>query len=98
MAIAADRALLAARLLSLDADGVAGGLVIETPLLELTDAELIDLAGDIDAPIGLALREPTEATTSSTPPTTAHAAAASQRHRFARLVAQAGLVGPVAKV
>jgi hypothetical protein len=97
IATAADRALLAARLLSLDADGLHGGLVIETPLLELTDAELIDLAGDIDAPIGLALREPTEATTSPTP-STASAAPAAQRQRFARLVAQAGLVGPVAKV
>ncbi len=46
-----DRAMLAARLLSID---TPGGLVIETPYADLSDAQLIDLAADLDAPAALA--------------------------------------------
>lgn len=56
-AAATSRALLAARLLSVDAKengGAGGGILIDTPVLDLTDNELLELAADIDAPVGLA--------------------------------------------
>lgn len=46
---ATDLALLASRLVSLEAGGV--GLVVETPLVDLTDRQVAELALDIDAPI-----------------------------------------------
>ncbi len=49
MSQATDRALLAARLLCVDAP--VPGLLISTPLLDLTDEQLLDLAADADAPI-----------------------------------------------
>jgi hypothetical protein len=57
--MATDRALLTARLLSVDSTGP--GLVIETPMLDLTDRQLIELAADIDAPVGLARWCPSQA-------------------------------------
>ncbi len=52
IAQAADRALLAGRLVGLDAmlHG-SPGLTIETPLVDLTDRQLADLAMDMDVPI-----------------------------------------------
>ncbi|MBY0263563.1 MAG: hypothetical protein K2Q20_14550 [Phycisphaerales bacterium] len=52
IAQAADRALLAGRLVGLDAVLHASpGLTIETPLVDLTDRQLADLAMDMDVPI-----------------------------------------------
>lgn len=50
-----DRALLAARLLSVDTRQTSGlSVLIHTPLAELTDTQLLDLAADMDAPVGTA--------------------------------------------
>ncbi|MCA3004195.1 MAG: hypothetical protein LW650_09915 [Planctomycetaceae bacterium] len=50
-----DRALLVGRLLSIDAQVLSGGavrsLTIETPLVDLTDVQLLDLFADSDAPL-----------------------------------------------
>lgn len=57
VADAFDRALLVGRLLSIDASphlAHAGGLVVQTPLLDLTDAQVLDLAADLDAPLAAA--------------------------------------------
>lgn len=48
-----DRALLAARLLSVDAVPPSTG-IIETPFVDLNDVQLLDLAADLDAPVGAA--------------------------------------------
>ena len=52
IADAYDRAMLAARLLSIDAarDG-CGAITIETPYIDFTDTDLLDLAADLDAPL-----------------------------------------------
>lgn len=51
---AADRALLIARLAMLDAPTEAGEeLIIETPLIDLTEAQITDLVVDLDAPVYL---------------------------------------------
>lgn len=52
VADAFDRALLCARLLAIDAG--PRGLLIETPYIDFTDAQLMDLAADMDAPVNLA--------------------------------------------
>ncbi|MBY0309440.1 MAG: 7-cyano-7-deazaguanine synthase, partial [Phycisphaerales bacterium] len=53
--VAFDRALLAARLLSVDTRQSMGqSVVIHTPFAELTDDQLLDLAADMDVPVGLA--------------------------------------------
>lgn len=49
IADACDRAIVCARLLSLDAEGE--GLTIQTPFVDFTDAQLADLAGDVDLPV-----------------------------------------------
>lgn len=50
-----DRSLLAARLLSVDARQASGrGVLIHTPFAELLDNQLLDLAADMDAPVGTA--------------------------------------------
>lgn len=54
VAKAHDRALLVARLASLDAPPSSGGLVIETPYLAMSDDQIADLAADLDAPISAA--------------------------------------------
>ena len=52
IAQAADRALLAGRLAGLDATLHASpGVQVETPLLDLTDGQLADLAMDMDVPL-----------------------------------------------
>jgi hypothetical protein len=55
---ASDRAVAAGRLLSLDAP--EGGLTIETPLVDLTDVQVADLALDTDLPAGLVYLEGAE--------------------------------------
>jgi hypothetical protein len=52
VADAFDRALLTSRLMAIDAG--PRGLVIETPYIDFRDAQLMDLAADMDAPINLA--------------------------------------------
>lgn len=52
VADAFDRALLCARLLAIDAG--PRGLLIETPYIDFTDAQVMDLAADMDAPVNLA--------------------------------------------
>ena len=47
-----DRALLCSRLLAIDAG--PRGLLIETPYIDFTDAQVMDLAADLDAPVNLA--------------------------------------------
>lgn len=47
-----DRALLCSRLLAIDAG--PRGLIIETPYLDFTDSQVMDLAADLDAPVNLA--------------------------------------------
>ncbi len=50
-----DRSLLAARLLSIDSRQTSGrGVLIHTPFAELGDSQLLDLAADMDAPVGTA--------------------------------------------
>lgn len=50
-----DRSLLAARLLSVDSRQANGTCVlIHTPFAELADNQLLDLAADMDAPVGTA--------------------------------------------
>ncbi|HZW07453.1 MAG TPA: 7-cyano-7-deazaguanine synthase [Phycisphaerales bacterium] len=50
-----DRALLAARLLSIDTRQTGGqSVLIHTPFAELNDNQLLDLAADMDAPVGAA--------------------------------------------
>ncbi|HYD00549.1 MAG TPA: 7-cyano-7-deazaguanine synthase [Phycisphaerales bacterium] len=50
-----DRALLAARLLSIDTRQAGGqSVLIHTPFAELNDNQLLDLAADMDAPVGSA--------------------------------------------
>ncbi len=52
IAQAIDRAVLAARLASLDAsDGTAVDVVIETPFVDLSNAQMLDLAGDLAIPV-----------------------------------------------
>lgn len=53
IAAAADRALLVARVAMLDADPAEPDLGIETPLVDLTDAQVADLVVDLDAPVWL---------------------------------------------
>ncbi|MFT3685090.1 MAG: 7-cyano-7-deazaguanine synthase [Phycisphaerales bacterium] len=54
IADAFDRALLAARLLSVDTRRASGlNIVVHTPLAELSDTQLMELAADLDAPVGL---------------------------------------------
>lgn len=50
MALAADRARLINHLVDLEA-GEGAPLTVETPLLDLTDAQLAELALDLDAPL-----------------------------------------------
>lgn len=47
-----DRAILASRLASLDAtDGTAVDVIIETPFVDLSNAQMADLAGDLAIPL-----------------------------------------------
>lgn len=54
-----DRALLVGRLLSIDAQSLSGGavrsLTIETPLVDLSDVQIMDLFADSDAPLSGAM-------------------------------------------
>lgn len=58
IADAFDRAMVCARLLSIDAD--TDGLAIQTPFVDFTDAQLADLAADVDLPIEAAFFDPSE--------------------------------------
>lgn len=49
-----DRGLLVGRLLSIDVPAGRRAITVQTPLLELSDEQLVDLAGDLDAPAGRA--------------------------------------------
>lgn len=49
--IAADRGLLISRLVTIDSTVGASPVRIETPLLDLTLEQMLELAGDLDAPI-----------------------------------------------
>ncbi len=59
VADACDRAVVCSRLLSLDCEGE--GLTIQTPFVDFTDAQLADLAGDVDLPVEAAYYGSTEA-------------------------------------
>ncbi len=50
IAAAVDRALLVSRLSLLESDAAADEITIETPLVDLTDSQIADLAVDLDAP------------------------------------------------
>lgn len=76
IAEACDRALVCARLLSLDAG--PEGLVIQTPFVDFTDAQLADLACDVDLPVELAWLGDTPA----------------QRERWSSVLADAGMSPP----
>lgn len=64
---AADRALLLSRLLAMDSESVfngrygAGRFVIQTPYVELTDEQMVELALDMDVPLGEIVPGPGEA-------------------------------------
>lgn len=58
IADAFDRAMVCARLLSIDAG--PDGLAIQTPFVDFTDAQLADLAADLDLPIEAAYFDPSE--------------------------------------
>ena len=54
MAEATERAMLVTRLVWLDEAAFgAGAVTVETPLVDLTEAQVADLADDLDAPAGL---------------------------------------------
>lgn len=81
---ALDRSLLAGRLLSVDAP--SPGLVIETPLVELTDVQLLDLAGDTDAPLSCAAWQVTAG----------QGASSGEADRWRRAMVAAGIVPAIA--
>lgn len=64
---AADRALLLSRLLAMDSESAfngrlgAGRFIIQTPYLELSDEQMVELALDMDVPLGEIVPGPGEA-------------------------------------
>ncbi len=88
VASALDRAMLAARLLSIDSP--SPGLLIQTPMVELTDHQLMDLAGDTDAPLGCA------AWTLTATPNTHDQTAREQIKRWQAAMLAAGIVPAIA--
>lgn len=87
-----DRSLLAARLLSVDTRQAHGqSVLIHTPLAELTDAQLLDLAADMDAPVGTAWW--CESQTSAQQPPCGKCGSCL---RWLSAMKQAGIVAPIA--
>lgn len=86
-----DRALLAARLLSIDTRQATGqSTLIHTPFAELNDYQLLDLAADMDAPVGTAWW--CEAQTNPQQPPCGKCAACL---RWLGAMRHAGVVGPI---
>jgi hypothetical protein len=79
-----DRALVCSRLLSLDLPGATdmadGGLTIQTPFVDFTDAQIADLAADVDLPVEAAFLGSAEA----------------ERSRWRVALAKAGIPMPAA--
>lgn len=89
-----DRALLAARLLSVDTRLSFGqSVLIHTPFAELSDAQLLDLAADMDAPVGTAWWCESQ-TSAQQPPSPCGKCASCLRWLGA--MKQAGIVAPIA--
>jgi hypothetical protein len=87
-----DRALLAARLLSIDTRQSTGqSVIIHTPFAELSDAQLMDLAADMDVPVGAAWWCERQTTASQTP-----CGKCGPCLRWLAAMKQAGIVAPVA--
>ncbi len=85
IADASDRALVCGRLLSLDVPGTGGdgetsGITIQTPFVDFTDAQIADLAADVDLPVEAAFLGSTER----------------ERDRWRAALAKAGIPMPVA--
>jgi hypothetical protein len=87
-----DRALLAARLLSVDSRQATGqSVLVHTPFAELTDNQLLDLAADLDAPVGAAWWCESQGSTQQ-PPCGKCAACL----RWLSAMRHAGIVAPIA--
>lgn len=89
-----DRALLAARLLSVDTRQATGqSVLVHTPFAELTDAQMLDLAADMDAPVGSAWWCENQSGNQSQPCGKCAACL-----RWLSAMKQAGIVAPVAQL